>query len=766
MSVEQALKNIHTVRFHPEAQPVAETAAQEMCNRLGSKCDKSLNGDKEKGVFILSVADDYQLGRPADADVMLKLEADGSGYLTVSHSCFLFAHTCYLLERLLHKDVSCLQAGRRFVPTWKWQRASYDYFITQEGRIQRNMDKDLYFRTLAKHGFTHCEINGLAWPMALEEDRKGESYAMFYTYCAALDQFVYSKLNKGLYPAHYLAANLNNLLENARLARQYGLIPGMLCFEPRSVPEAFFERYPMLRGARVDHPFRSFKPRYNMTLAHPKVQDHYAEMMQNLMQNVPELGFIAIWTNDSGAGFEHTQSLYVGRNGGPYLIREWNKDKDIADAAADNILKFFRVLKTAAAAVNPQFRVITRMESFYGEHDQIWNGLGQGLDVESNSLVSKGWSMPYHHPRYDDITDINGGSIYQAQFDEKERKNITHLAEKGSRAHYYMTAGPHLLFEPLMGIPYPRLCLQRAKMLRDNGVHYLARSGGIHPPNLVPYDINSALLGHYQIDQFIKPENELEFFAKTWAGDQHYQALMEAWTETEEAILAFPNVTAMYSGLGFTWFRIWSRPLIPNLDAVSQQARAYYEDFMCTTPHNTNNVDLSRDVLFKLTTAEHCKKVIERMDKNLWPHIDKAIDIVQQVIEAAEITDPHNVFYDQLIRLKALKCWFITQKNIAVWIYAVHSYMHTPDSDERKRLKDILHAMMLSEIDNSKMLQNLFKSGVEFMIVTDQGETPEVYGDNLPQLLQKRIELMQKHINDDPYIDSEYTMRKAGEVLI
>ena len=51
---------------------------------------------------------------------------------------------------------------------------------------------------------------------------------MFYTYCPALDQFVYSSLNKGLYPFYYLSANLASLKRNAALARKYGLVPGLL----------------------------------------------------------------------------------------------------------------------------------------------------------------------------------------------------------------------------------------------------------------------------------------------------------------------------------------------------------------------------------------------------------------------------------------------------------------------------------------------------------------------------------------------------------
>ena len=40
-----------------------------------------------------------------------------------------------------------------------------------------------------------------------------------------------------------------------------------------------------------------------------------------------------------------------------------------------------------------------------------------------------------------------------------------------------------------------------------------------------------------------------------------------------------------------------------------------------------------------------------------------------------------------------------------------------------------------------------------------------MYGTNLPELLKKRIKLMHQHIDDDPYIDHDYMMRKAGEPI-
>ena len=105
-------------------------------------------------------------------------------------------------------------------------------------------------RRLAESGFTHVEVNALAYPMGLETGPKGEVYPMFYTYCPALDQFVYSSPEQGASTRSTTCRRTWRVLKrNAALARKYGLVPGLLCFEPRSVPEEFFARYPMLRGA-------------------------------------------------------------------------------------------------------------------------------------------------------------------------------------------------------------------------------------------------------------------------------------------------------------------------------------------------------------------------------------------------------------------------------------------------------------------------------------------------------------------------------------
>jgi hypothetical protein len=768
MIIADALTQIESIHIPGDAAPVYRTAAHELARAAAALvrvADRS-HDDRAPGVFRMLPDADALPATTAEEAAWLRLGPDGSGFIAVTRPYLLFGFVSFLLRHLVHRPTAAVAEPARFPAAFAWQRVVYDYFLTQEGRIQRGLAPETYVRRLAEGGFTHIEVNGLASPMGLETGPRGEAYPMFYTYCPALDQFVSSRLNHGLYPDYYLSANLAALKRNAELARKYGLVPGLLCFEPRSVPEEFFARYPMLRGARVDHPFRSFKPRYNMTIAHPKVKEHYAQMMTALMQEVPELGFLSVWTNDSGAGFEHTSSLYVGRNGGPYLIREWKDHGEIARVAGENVLDFYRLLRDAARQVNPGFRLITRMEPFDAEHDVIWRGLRDGLEAEGASFIARGWEMPYTHPRYPDLHTVNGGSIYQAAYDDREATLAQELAGRSSRAHIYFSAGPHAMFLPLLGVPYPTLTARRLRLLHEKGVKCLAHLGGTHPPEQVPFNINHEILSAFQFDPDPDVKQTLARIAHEWAGAELATTLLEAWALAEEAILAFPNTVPLYSTIGFVWYRLWARPLVPNIEALPEEERAYYERFMCTTPHNPNNVDLSRDVLFRLTTPEDCRVAVERIDQNLWKPLDEAIAALDAARnEARAALGEGSVIEDQFVRLSALRCWFMTQRTVAAWIAGVHGWLSADATAEKQECRARLRDAMTREIDNSHRLAGLLDSPVEFMSLTDQGETPLVYGDNLKDLLPKRIALMEAHLDDEPYIDPDYIERRAGIML-
>ncbi len=770
MNLQQAFENVKVIQYRKGCADVVKTVALELKNLIQNVKIEEFEFPEpkfEEGVLYISAEDEfiydgYENAKANLGDfVYFKLNENGLGILSASKRYFLYSFYSHIVEDEIGKDFERWREGEFLPVSFKWIRTVNDFFLTQQGRIQRNLNRESYIRGLAKFGFTHVEVNGLGFPMGIEMGTRGEVYPMFYTYLPSLDQFVYSELNRGIYPFYYLSINLAFLKRNAKLALKYGLSPGLLCFEPRSVPEEIFARYPMLRGARVDHPFRSFKPRFNLSIAHPAVLEHYAEMLKKIMREVPQIEFISIWTNDSGAGFEHTKSLYVGRNGGAYLIREWKSDDEIARIAGQNVLRFLMTLKEAGSEINPNFRVITRMEPFYGEHEHIWKGLENGIEVETNTLLSKGWAVPYSHPKYPEIKEV-GGTPYQNYVDEKEVDLINDLKSRKSNPHFYFTCGPYAFFDPLLGVPYPWLTYQKLKSLKLTGVEYIAHMGGINPPGLVPFNINQEIIRIFQFNPDMDIDEELTRIARLWAGERS-EALIQAWRLTEEAILSYPIPVHLYSTFGFTWLRLWVRPLVPNIEAIPEKERRYYEEFICSTPHNPNNVDLMCDVLFELTDRKRCELAIERMDKFLFPPLDNAIKILKD--EFNKVADKKSVFYDQLVRVKALRCWFKTMRNVSAWIAGVHGYLESESIEEKERYKKMVREMIELEIENSREFLRLWEENdgvVEFMSITDMGETTLIHGENFGELLKKKIELMQKHIDDEPYIDPDYMWKRSA----
>ena len=122
----------------------------------------------------------------------------------------------------------------------------------------------------------------------------------------------------------------------------------------------------------------------------------------------------------------------------------------------------------------------------------------QGIEIESASLIGKGSDMPYTHPRYSDSNAVNPGTVYQDSFDPRECDLMSDLEARGVRTDFYFATGPHAIFAPLLGVPYPRLTGRRLQMLHKNGVQNIAHLGGTNVPELVPFDPNHEMVAAFQ----------------------------------------------------------------------------------------------------------------------------------------------------------------------------------------------------------------------------------------------------------------------------
>ncbi len=686
-----------------------------------------------------------------------KLNAEGTGEVVASTPAQLVGLVNLIPSGLTTEQQQKLGEGLLIESAFNMHRPLFDTTLTQVGRSARDFDAEQHIAAMARMGFTHVEVNALQSHVPLEPGVPHEYYAQFYSYCAGLNHFVDSDISRGFYPLEYLTANLNKLKKLAALARKYGMRPGILCFEPRSMPEAFFKRYPTLRGGRIDHPFRSHLPRYTLAQDHPVAQEHYRQMITNLVAQVPDLAYMSVWTNDSGAGFEHTASLYVGRNGGPYLIREWRSHEQIAASAATSALGWMKVIRDAAAKISPDFEVALRLEPFKEEHDLLIEGMGNGLTVEVPSLLVRGYELPYTHPRYPEQSSV-AGTIFHDEMDDEEGEILKSYRKRRFEPKFTYSCGAGFNTEPLLGIPFPRMLGRKLDSIRKIGGLQVNAFGGLFNTAKTPYWPNAEIIRLTQLNPELSTDRKLELAARQWVSEERVSDLIDLWDDVEECVSYLPSIP-LYSAFGFVWLRTWVRPLTPNLEAVPRDERAYFERFMVTTPNNPSINDLGQDVLFQLITEESGRKMTEQFDSNVLPRLDSVLAKLDKTICSVSDGDKH-VFEDLRDRAQALKCWATTQRNTVAWVAGVYAYMDATGDKEKKRHETFIQEMIDLDLENTHDLLDLLQNKpTEVILLSDVGETSFVYGDNICELLRKKIELTNKYRNARPHIDREIMWR-------
>jgi len=768
-TIVEALSQAKTIVTTSTAQ-VEQTVAQELLTILGGRAEiKHSSGlSAPAGSVRLAVVQEktkWASVHPAldsPKEWMMVRAKSGNGIeLLASRPHLLYYLYTLLTENWKGLDVGEFAKGKITHPTFKNLRPVYDLFLTQHARTVRNFNREEHVHNLARMGFSHIEANGLAFAVPFERGPQGELLHRFYTYCPSLDQFVSSKLNKGTYDDDYLQANLNFLKTNAELGQKYGLTPGLVCFEPRSVPDNLLQKYPMLRGARVDHPIRSWHPRYNLSIAHPVVRDHYAELLEKIVAEVPSLEYISIWSNDSGAGFEYTSSLYVGRNGGGYVIREWKGDTEIAESAANNLIRFLQVLRDAGRKVNPKFRTLIRLEPFWAEHEYIWKQLGDGLDVEVSSLMTKGWKLAYQHPKYKEAREIHGTALH-SQFVDAEKPIIEELRKKKSEADVYFSPGTIWNHEPLIGIPFPALVYDKLKDLAKQGVTTPCYNGSATPPSFAPYNINQEVMRAFQADGKLDLDAFLHQKAAEWIGDELAADLVKIWKHSDEAYRSFPLPIWIYSSWS-VWYRLSTRPIVPNIEAISEKDRSYYEQFLLATSHNRCRVDFRYDVGFDLVDPAHAHHCLGLINRDLFPQMEAALKLLKSMKARAKTDAAQACVQDTLDRMQALYCWYRTQRNVTAWVAGVHSYLETTNKKVKKDSRSLLREMVLDEIENTRDLLKLWEtSKTNWIILSSVGETTFIYYKNFGEQLKRKIALMKGHENDEPYVDPDFQWRVPG----
>ena len=734
-TVKEALMEVKTLEYPANGRMVDKTVVDNLKQNLIPSAQAMVvsGASTNANVLRVCIADEglvpdlSKLGikAPSNKDWMwLRLTANGEGELVASKANLLYMLYCQLRDKWLDKKVVELEKGVLTTTTFSWVEGS-DGNWPFRAITPRRYDAETSIQELARLGCDHVVVNAVANIAPFEQGPPGEIYYRFYYGNTDLDQYAETELSKGIYPPEYLQANMNFTKENAKLAAKYGLTPGLFITAPRSVQDALLERYPFLRGARIDHTFRCYKPRYTLTLAHPVVRWHYAELMKQFMREIPELAYLGWRTNDAGAGFEYTVTTYAGRNGGPYLIREWKSNEEIAKTAGANVLRYIKLLRDAASEINPNFRVISGLGSFPAEGQYILDGMGDRLDL-SVSLADTA--------------------------DPVKWKKQADLLQKGA----YLFSGAGLTSPYIQGIPFPWLCFENLRKLVAKDLRRIGL--GTQSICLASYDINRQVFHAYQLNEKMDIDQTIMEKAQQWVGAQQADKLVQIWRTIDQVVRDFPSVP-LYDGYGFYTLRPWVRPFVPDIGKIPTSDRAYYEQFLNAIFNNPNLVDLAADALWTLISTEQAESIIKQCDSKIWQPLDEAIALCESGMKSSPVASAaYHVFLDQRDRLLGQKYYYRTLRNLAMWIAGVHGYVDAKEPAVKQTKQAMVKEMMADEIANTKALLKLFReSQVDFMPLSDISETMYDYcSKNFAELLEKKIALMEKHKNDVPHINPNF----------
>jgi hypothetical protein len=375
--------------------------------------------------------------------------------------------------------------------------------------------------------------------------------------------------------------------------------------------------------------------------------------------------------------------------------------------------------------------VICDLGPFYAERKYIAPGLGSGLDA---------------------------GAFGSFEGSESAEERAM-LNEAGSIVHNKLDVGSN----NVLGIPSPMLLYEQLQAAIQKGVtHILAN---VTPRSLAPHDINGEIVRAVQRSANTDLQTILNDAAHHWVGATHAADLVNVWKLSDISVRSYP-ADIPYSTFAFPWFRLWIRPFVPNIEAIPEGERAYYEHYLLATFNNPARVDLNNDMLWNFLTVDEAGKRKEVIDRTVLPPLDQALAETETILQKSGLTvSESNVFTDLRDRLRAARCFYVTMRNTVAWTESVHGYMAAHTRAEKDRFRLLCRSMVQKELDNARDLLKLWsESTVDWMPVSLSRETLHIYDERFGDHLRRKIALMKQHIDDEPFIDSEFMWRMPKSV--
>lgn len=723
----------------PDSAAPLETAAKELSDHTGARIVRIVpSGRLNAGDIAL------HLGDPVDAFPRLHPLADGQG-LKGEWELIQTADEGLLIAGSSPRNVCHASLAWIADPDLETNRFSrfryterftvWDNTLNQMQRFSTGSDRREHIRELARMGHTAVELNRYADPEGyfVRHSKPDDSYAWYLSYAPALDAFVESSLTAGLYPKQDLERNLNGLRELAALARQYGMEPGFVCYEPRVVSEEIFEKYPQLRGSRIDHPARGTTARWCLDIAHPLVLQHYSEMMKNLMQAVPDLRYFMFWTGDSGAGLPFAEELYVGPNGS-YLA----KSKTLKQVTTE----FAGTLVAAGRSVNPKLEVIMEIgwELTDKERQAITPALPPGVTV-SHLLYADGGRIVQGR----DLGSNGGNGGFLGQ---RTPGKYAHIYDEdraaGKDPYGEIVVSSWWDFEPIFGIAFPNILKQKFAALDQVRLErFFNRGGALASPQCrfnITQDVFSELLrsgADFDLDPWLKRK------AILWCNGQNEPAaaLVKGWKSGEQALELWPALDWYQMGWATTQGRWLTRPLVPDFSLLTDAEKAAYTRKLFTLFWDVGRLNIAFEGGLRIFYEKDMLWAVGVFDDAMLPALENTVKIFETALASwplPVLEDQRDRYRGLLLLMRSVRNTFAAQASINLHL------LSSPVQAEARPWRGAIEA----EIANTRdWIHALSTSRTNFFHLAEQVETPFLYKPIIDDMTL-RVEVMERHMND------------------
>ena len=570
---------------------------------------------------------------------------------------------------------------------------------------------------LKPFGRVDVSVNDLAEKDESMMPAGGSPWHEYATYNGAVHAFFPDPKLAPFLPSEFISKNRKLLLAKTSVIRELGLGANWRSTDPMFLPDAFFEKYPHLRGPRIDHPRRSLKQEFTACFHQQETKDMYQNMVNELFKNVPELNSFSFNINDAGSGLCWSSLLYTGPNGPA-------NEKGVSISSSANIV--LNIFKDAAKQIGGH-----EIEIFYGnmltpeEKDELAkNDPGNCYVQGTNSPPSR-----------------NMGSMLVASWPVRGVINPARLIREATRT---LESKPQ------------RYSLGFSDMYSRGGerLETIEKVVDIIEDNLKNPETGSS--------DSLKAMNLLRKWCVKWAGQESSEKLFNALVDFDSALIKRDRahsgfyINCYYYGVSA---RHITRPLVFAPKNLTPDEEKYF------LPHVFNiSIDEARNEYLDLHGGD--RFIPENVADKFLADLEKVYTSIGGIKNA-----PYQKFLEDMVRsLRIYHCvvrsyrnfnnaQLIRTRNKELLAGPAHLPPKTPTRTGDKDLQDF-NQIMRDEYDNAQVLINLLENGGMDFVVHAKAPVKEdtfiLGGDLIEQLKQKRRVMMNHWLEIEGYLTTPY----------